>query len=80
MKRLYDSLRQCQKIFPSATCFQYDYLADDVAALGDSLPLGYVRKMPPKLVADLANRKDEDLRAWGGREYGIISTQWLSVS
>ena len=55
MKRLYDSLRQCQKIFPSATCFQYDYLADDVAALGDSLPLGYVRKMPPKLVADLAN-------------------------
>ena len=50
-----EEARYCQKIFPSATCFQYNYLADDVAALGDALPLGYVRKMPPKLVADLAN-------------------------
>ena len=45
----------CRRIFPAATCFQYDYLADDAAALGDALPLGYVRKMPPKLAADLAN-------------------------
>ncbi len=52
-----EEARYCQKIFPSATCFQYNYLADDVAALGDTLPLGYVRKMPPKLVADLANPK-----------------------
>ena len=52
-----EEARYCQKIFPSATCFQYNYLADDVAALGDTLPLGYVRKMPPKLVADLANSK-----------------------
>ena len=50
-----EEARYCQKIFPSATCFQYNYLSDDVAALGDTLPLGYVRKMPPKLVADLAN-------------------------
>ena len=52
-----EEARYCQKIFPSATCFQYNYLADDVAALGDTLPLGYVCKMPPKLVADLANSK-----------------------
>ena len=52
-----EEARYCQKIFPSATCFQYNYLADDVAALGDTLPLGYVRKMPSKLVADLANPK-----------------------
>ena len=52
-----EEARYCQKIFPSATCFQYNYLADDVAALGDTLPLGYVPKMPPKLVADLANPK-----------------------
>ena len=52
-----EEARYCQKIFPAATCFQYNYLADDVAALGDMLPLGYVRKMPPKLVADLANPK-----------------------
>ena len=50
-----EEARYCQKIFPAATCFQYNYLADDVAALGDTLPLGYVRKMPPKLAADLAN-------------------------
>ena len=52
-----EEARYCQKIFPAATCFQYNYLADDVAALGDTLPLGYVRKMPPKLAADLANPK-----------------------
>ncbi len=45
----------CRKIFPAATCFQYDYLADDAAALGDTFPLGYVRKMPQKLADDLAN-------------------------
>ena len=50
-----EDAKYCQKIFPAATCFQYDYLADDVAALGDTLPLGFVRKMPAKLAADLAN-------------------------
>ncbi len=50
-----EDAKYCQKIFPAATCFQYDYLADDAVTLGDTLPLGYVRKMPPKLVSDLAN-------------------------
>ena len=50
-----DDAKYCQKIFPAATCFQYDYLADDVVSLGEGLPLGFVRKMPPKLAADLAN-------------------------
>ncbi len=52
-----EDARYCQRIFPAATCFQYDYLADDAAALGDALPLGYVRKMPANLAADLANPK-----------------------
>jgi hypothetical protein len=50
-----EDAKYCQKIFPAATCFQYDYLADDAVTLGDTLPLGYVRKMPPKLVSELAN-------------------------
>ena len=45
----------CKKIFPAATCFQYDYLADDIPALAGQMTFGQTRKMPPNLVADLAN-------------------------
>ncbi|MBQ7188458.1 MAG: hypothetical protein IJR99_03490 [Kiritimatiellae bacterium] len=45
----------CRKIFPAATCFQYDYLADDIPALAGQMTFGQTRKMPPNLVADLAN-------------------------
>jgi hypothetical protein len=50
-----DDAKYCEKIFPAATCFQYDYLSDDAVALGATMPLGYKRKMPPQLAADLAN-------------------------
>ena len=45
----------CRRIFPSATCFQYDYLADDIPALAGQMTFGQTRKMPPNLIADLAN-------------------------
>ena len=45
----------CRKIFPAATCFQYDYLADDIPALAGQMTFGQTRKMPPNLAADLAN-------------------------
>jgi hypothetical protein len=45
----------CRKIFPAATCFQYDYLADDIPALAGQLTYGHQLKMPPNLAADLAN-------------------------
>ena len=45
----------CKKIFPAATCFQYDYLADDIPALAGQMTFGQTRKMPSNLVADLAN-------------------------
>ena len=45
----------CRRIFPAATCFQYDYLADDIPALAGQMTFGQTRKMPPNLVADLAN-------------------------
>ena len=47
----------CQKIFPAATCFQYDYLADDIPQLAGQFTFGTKTKMPPTLVADLANPK-----------------------
>ena len=50
-----EDAKYCQKIFPAATCFQYDYLADDVAALAGQMTFGQTRKMPPNLAADLAN-------------------------
>ena len=52
-----EDAKYCQKIFPSATCFQYDYLADDIPALAGQMTFGQTRKMPPNLVADLANPK-----------------------
>lgn len=50
-----EDAKYCEKIFPAATCFQYDYLSDDAVALGRTMPLGYKRKMPAKLAADLAD-------------------------
>lgn len=50
-----DDAKYCEKIFPAATCFQYDYLSDDAVALGTTMPLGYKRKMPSNLATDLAN-------------------------
>lgn len=52
---LEDDANYCKRIFPTATCFQYDYLNDDVGFLGDSLNLGFQRKMPDNLVRDLQN-------------------------
>ena len=50
-----EDAKYCQKIFPSATCFQYDYLADDIAQLAGTMTYGMKYKMPQNLVFDLAN-------------------------
>ncbi len=50
-----EDAKYCQKIFPDATCFQYDYLADDIDQLTGIMTYGMKYKMPPNLVADLAN-------------------------
>lgn len=52
-----EDAKYCQKIFPSATCFQYDYLSDDVPALAGQITFGQKLKMPANLAADLANPK-----------------------
>ena len=55
---LEDDAQYCAKIYPEATVFQYDYLNDDVSFFGHELTLeeiGIKRKMPQKLVDDLAN-------------------------
>ena len=52
-----EDAKYCQKIFPTATCFQYDYLADDIAQLAGTLAYGMKYKMPQNLVDDLANPK-----------------------
>ena len=49
-----DDAAYCQKIFPAATCFQYDYLNDDVDFLVNPCATGE-RKMPASLAADLQN-------------------------
>lgn len=50
-----EDAKYCQKIFPSATCFQYDYLSDDIAQLAGTMTYGMKFKMPQNLVEDLAN-------------------------
>ena len=52
-----DDAKYCKKIFPAATCFQYNYLEDDIARLAGTMTFGAQWKMPPNLVADLANPK-----------------------
>ncbi|MBR1579855.1 MAG: hypothetical protein IJ668_05085 [Selenomonadaceae bacterium] len=53
-----DDAAYCRRLYPSATVFQYDYLNDDIPFLENaqlSLKLGFKRKMPKKLEADLSN-------------------------
>ncbi|WP_051209156.1 hypothetical protein [Butyrivibrio sp. WCD3002] len=56
---LEDDVSYCKKIFPSANCFQYDYLNDDVNLLFkagiDVDRLGIPTKMPEQLRKDLNN-------------------------
>lgn len=54
---LEDDAKYCKRIFPDATCFQYDYLNDDISFLNNSLNLDYKRKMPQNLINDLQNPK-----------------------
>ncbi|MBP5188877.1 MAG: hypothetical protein J6Z50_07080 [Fibrobacterales bacterium] len=49
-----DEAKYCKKIFPTATCFQYDYLNDDVMFLDGLLKMQY-QKLPENLVSDLKN-------------------------
>lgn len=53
---LEDDANYCKKIFPDATCFQYDYLNDDIDFLDNSLKFSK-KKMPENLVKDLQNPK-----------------------
>ena len=60
LSTLYPSeVEHCEKLFPSATVFQYDYLNDDVGNVfaGDGLDFGFTWKLPEKLRHDLANPK-----------------------
>ena len=50
-----DDAAYCKKIFPAATCFQYDYLRDDIDHLAGTMTYGTARKMPSNLVRDLAD-------------------------
>jgi hypothetical protein len=50
-----DEAKYCGKIFPGATCFQYNYLEDDIAHLAGEMTFATPWKMPSNLVADLAN-------------------------
>ena len=52
-----DDAKYCKKIFPAATCFQYNYLEDDISHVAGTMSFGEKPKMPPNLVADLANPK-----------------------
>lgn len=58
LSTLYQSeAEHCEKLFPSATVFQYDYLSDDIGNVfaGDKIDFGFIWKMPDKLRKDLAN-------------------------
>jgi len=54
---LLDDAKYCQRIFPTATCFQYDYLNDDINLLEKSNQISYAPtpKMPQNLQNDLEN-------------------------
>lgn len=53
---LEDDANYCKKIFKGATCFQYDYLNDDVTFLNNQQQLEIVKpKMPSNLIEDLKN-------------------------
>ncbi|MDQ6786900.1 MAG: hypothetical protein M3033_08845, partial [Acidobacteriota bacterium] len=53
-----EDVEHCQRLFPNAVNFQYDYLNDDVENLfhgATALPFQFSWKLPEKLRADLAN-------------------------
>lgn len=54
---LEDDANYCQRIFPESTCFQYDFLNDDVELLINKnlSQYGIKPKMPKKLIDDLNN-------------------------
>lgn len=53
-----EDAEHCQRLFPQANIFQYDYLNDDVANVflnGNALPFDITWKLPEKLRKDLRN-------------------------
>jgi len=52
-------VEHCEKLFPSATVFQYDYLNDDVANVfaNGIIDYSFTWKLPQKLRIDLSNPK-----------------------
>jgi len=51
-----DDVNYCKKIFKGATCFQYNYLEDDVNILNNQWQLEMLKpKMPQNLIEDLKN-------------------------
>ncbi len=51
-----EDVQHCQRVFPGATVFQYDYLNDDVESVFDDQSLfDRARKRPDNLVRDLLN-------------------------
>lgn len=55
-----DDVKFCESLFPNATCFQYDYLNDDVDQIFDDNTLFAKNakwKLPEKLRAELADPK-----------------------
>ncbi len=58
LSTLYPSeVEHCEKLFPSATVFQYDYLNDDVANVfaNGTIDFNFTWKLPEKLRQDLSN-------------------------
>ncbi|MDR0390321.1 MAG: hypothetical protein LBH59_00305 [Planctomycetaceae bacterium] len=79
-----------KKVFPNATCFQYDYLNDDVDYLfsKEELPFEPEWKMPQKLREDLSNPEltwivfinppfatSQDARGGGRSKKGVSKTK-----
>lgn len=53
-----DDVKFCEGLFPGATCFQYDYLNDDVDSMFEENSLfGRGSKLPEKLVSELKDPK-----------------------
>jgi hypothetical protein len=52
-------VEHCEKLFPSATVFQYDYLNDDIGNVfaENNIDFGFTWKLPEKLRKDLVNPK-----------------------
>ncbi|NOS71373.1 MAG: hypothetical protein HOP33_15745 [Verrucomicrobia bacterium] len=51
-----EDVQHCQRIFPGATVFQYDYLNDDVESVFDDQSLSdRARRKPDNLIRDLLN-------------------------